>query len=377
MPNGAAQPLKEIFDRPLVEALAARVAAVYPGFAAEAMVAAVLTDFAGLALMARVGRIAEGLQTFLPPHFPAAVVILLAALGEDDGSGGVEGHAGFRYLPLLHFVGRYGLAHPQLALDALAEMTRYFSAEFAIRPYILHHPELTLPRLQQWAEDADWRLRRLASEGSRPRLPWGVRLQPFIDNPEVCLAIIEPLFAESHPVVRRSVANHLNDVAKDHPKRVLTTARRWLAQGDANSRWMVRHALRTLIKQGDGDALALLGFSGSQPPEVVAFSLGPAEVKLGEAVTFTATLRCRQPARLCIDYRIHHQRHNGTLSPKVFKLSTRQVVADTLVQLEKHHTLRLITTRRYYPGEHRLELLVNGTILCGGSFVLVMPCERQ
>ncbi|MBF0110658.1 MAG: DNA alkylation repair protein [Magnetococcales bacterium] len=365
--------LKEIYHRPLVEELAARVAANHPGFDVETFVAEVVADFPSLELMARSRRIAEGLRAYLPATFPDAVAILLASMGEDDGSGGVEGYDGFRHLPFLNFVGRYGLNHPDLALDALERMTRHFSAEFDIRPYILNHPKLTLPRLHTWARHEDWRLRRLASEGSRPRLPWGLRLKPFIDDPTPCLEILEPLHADHHPVVRRSVANHLNDVSRDHPDLAVATAQRWLNHGDAGTLWIVNHGLRTLVKQGHAGALALLGFSGSLTPEVVAFTLMPPRVMLGETATFTTTLRCREAATLSIDYIVHHQRQNGSLSPKVFKLARRRVLADEVIHLEKSHPLRPITTRRYYPGLHRLDLLVNGRVVCGGTFELAMP----
>lgn len=373
MTQSVSKSLKEIYHRPLVEELASRVAANHIGFAADTFVAEVVSDFPSLELMARSRHIAEGLHAYLPEPFPDAVAILLASMGEDDGSGGVEGYDGFRHLPFLNFVGTYGLDHPDLALDALERMTLHFSAEFDIRPYILNHPQRTLPRLHAWARHEDWRLRRLASEGSRPRLPWGLRLKPFIDDPTACLEILEPLHADPHPVVRRSVANHLNDVAKDHPTRVVATARRWMAQGDEGTRWIVGHALRTLVKQGDPEALALLGFSRGEPPDAVTFTLTPSRVMLGNAVNFTATLRCRETATLSIDYVVHHPRRNGSLSPKVFKLARRRVVANEEFRLEKSHPMRLITTRRYYPGLHRIELLVNGKAVCGGTFELVIP----
>ncbi|MEO5366372.1 MAG: DNA alkylation repair protein [Magnetococcus sp. WYHC-3] len=365
--------LKEIYHRPLVETLAGEVAANHPGFDAQTFVAEVVADFPRLELMARSRRIAEGLRAHLPEAFPDAVAILLNSMGEDDGSGGVEGYGGFRHLPFLNFVGTYGMEHPDIALDALERMTRYFSAEFDVRPYILNHPQRTLPRLHAWARHEDWRLRRLASEGSRPRLPWGLRLKPCIDDPTPCLGILEHLHADPHPVVRRSVANHLNDVAKDHPARVVTTARRWLEHGNENTHWIVGHGLRTLIKKGHPEALTLMGFSGAQPPDVIAFTITPRQVTLGNIVTFSATLHCRESATLCIDYAVHHRRQNGTLSPKVFKLARRRVGTDEEILLEKKHPMRLVTTRRYYPGLHRIDLLVNGTVVCTGTFELLMP----
>ncbi|MBF0272648.1 MAG: DNA alkylation repair protein [Magnetococcales bacterium] len=368
--------MKSIFDAALATVMAERVAAHHPDFDAARFVAAVVADLPGLELKARVQRLADGLREHLPADFPAALAILLASMGADDGTGGIEGEGydGFRHWPFLDFVGRYGLDHPVLALDALERMTLYFSAEFAIRPYILNHPELTLQRMGQWTRHPDWRVRRLASEGSRPRLPWGMRLSPFIADPSLGLAIIEPLCVDPHPVVRRSVANHLNDVAKDHPVRAVETARRWQANGDAGTRWIVGHGLRTLIKQGDPGALALMGFAaGGQPPTVTLFRLERERIVLGESLDFRVDLSCLEAGRLSIDYVVHHQRQRGTLSPKVFKWVCREVASGQILHLEKRHPIRPITTRRYYPGSHRVEVVVNGVVVCGAGFELVMP----
>lgn len=367
--------LKDIFHNDLVKEVADRVSSRYPGFATDAFVQEIVADLPGLEFMARARRIAKGLHSYLLLPFPDAVAILLESLGEDDGSGGVEGYDSFRYLPFLNFVGMYGLDHPDVALDALAYMTRYFSAEFDIRPFLLHHPQWALSRMKQWSQHPDWRLRRLASEGSRPRLPWGVRLKPFLKDPTLCLEIIDPLYTDPHPVVRRSVANHINDVAKDHPAVAVAVARRWSENGNDATRWIVRHALRTLVKKGDAEALALLGFSGTQPPEAVAFSIMPLQVVLGGSVTFVATLRVLEAANLSIDYAVHYQRQNGSTSPKIFKLCRRHVLTNETIRIEKCHPLRPISTRRHYSGPHRIELLVNGRAICSGTFELTIPAS--
>ncbi|MBF0311212.1 MAG: DNA alkylation repair protein, partial [Magnetococcales bacterium] len=323
-----------------------------------------------LELMQRVQLISGSLRQLLPADYPEALAILLAAMGDDDGSGGVEGYDGFRHLPFLHFVERHGLEHAQLSLDALQHMTRYFSAEFAIRPYLVRYPDMTLARVRSWARDADWRLRRLASEGCRPRLPWGIRLPAFIRDPGPCLEILELLRADPHPVVRRSVANHLNDIAKDHPDRVVATAVRWAEGAGAETLALLRHGLRTLIKQGHAEALRLLGFSGGEGLQVVSFQLQPAEVPWGGTLNVAAQLHCTEAAHLSIDYGIHHLRQNGSHSVKVFKGIRERVAAGETVWFRTSHSFRAISTRRYYPGRHRLEVLINGRVVCGEDFVL-------
>lgn len=371
--------LKSIFDRALVADLAERIAAVRPQFAKERFVRDVMADLPALELKARARRITDGLRAHLPPAYGEALEVLLASLGPDDGrSGGVEGFYGFRFMPVLGFVGAYGLDDPERSLAALHRMTRYFSAEFDIRPFILRHPEMTMARLHEWAEDTDWRVRRLTSEGTRPRLPWGLRLQPFVADPSPVLALLERLRAEPHDIVQRSVANNLNDIAKDHPAIVTATAQRWLAAGAKESAQIVRHGLRTLVKKGDPVALALLGFRGGGAVDLNAFTLSPRRLALGGSVTFSFELvsRERKPVTLSVDYAVHHRRADGTLSPKVFKLARVALAPGETRRIERRHAIKPITTRRYHPGRHRLEILVNGRALGGGDFQLTSGGKR-
>ncbi|MBF0211972.1 MAG: DNA alkylation repair protein [Magnetococcales bacterium] len=362
--------MKAFYQPSVVAEMAARLAANHPALPVDRLVAEVVADFPALELLGRARRIAQGLRDHLPPSFPDALEILLASMGPEDAQGGMDGMSGFRHLPFLNFVGLYGLEHPDLALDALERMTCHFSAEFDIRPFILTHPDITIPRLRQWAHHPDWRVRRVASEGSRPRLPWGVRLKPFVLDPTAGLEIIEPLRGDPHPVVRRSVANHLNDVAKDHPERVVACLGRWLQEPNPHARWIAGHALRTLIKQGHPQALALMGFGGLQAPRCLSFRVEPERIVLGEDVTLAVELRCLEDAKLSIDYALYHRRLKGSLARKVFKWTVREVRAGQVLRLEKRHPMRRITTRKYYPGMHRLELLVNGVAVGEGGFEL-------
>lgn len=375
----AAKDLKSIFDHAVVADLARRVAQAWPRFPKERFIREVTEDLPALELKARAQRITDGLHAHLPPAYGDALEVLLASLGPDDGGGGVEGFYGFRFMPFLGFVGSYGLEEPERSLAALRKMTKYFSAEFDIRPFILRHPDMTMARLHEWAEDADWRVRRLASEGTRPRLPWALRLQPFIADPSPVLAILERLRAEAHEVVQRSVANNLNDIAKDHPTVVVATAQRWLASGAEESAQIVRHGLRTLVKTGDPKALALLGFRGGASVDLRRFKLTPRRLTLGGSLSFSFELvsRERKPVTLSVDYVVHHRRANGSLSAKVFKLTRATLAPGEAKTFERRHRIVPITTRRYYPGRHRLEIQVNGKRLGGAEFTLSLNGKRN
>jgi len=358
--------LKDMFDRAAVAFLARNLAAVRPSFPAARFVDEVAADLPGLELKARSARIADGIRACLPGDFPAALGAVLDSLGAEEPGG----MGSFRYMPLVNFVGRHGLDHPNESLAALPVLTRRFSAEFDIRPFLLRHRDLAMAHVERWAKDADWRVRRLASEGIRPRLPWAMRLPEFVVDPAPVLAIVERLCADPHDIVRRSVANNLNDIAKDNPGAALAAAKAWWKNPDA--RGTVRHGLRSLVKAGDASALALLGFKGGADLSLSAFALAPKSIGLGGAVTFKTQLtnRARTAVKLSIDYAVHHRKANGGSTAKVFKLAVRTLAPGESCAIEKRHAIRPIATRRYYTGAHAVVLLVNGREMARAKFVL-------
>ncbi|MFD2263636.1 hypothetical protein ACFSM5_12115 [Lacibacterium aquatile] len=355
--------LRAMYNREVVEGLAAMVAAVHPAFPSARFVEEVVADLPPLKLMERAQRMAEGFQAHLPQDYPTALAILVKSLPAEAMQEG-----SFRYLPYLNFVSRYGLDHPEQSLEAIAVMTRYFTAEFDVRPFIVKHPDLTWACIHRWSKDADWRVRRLSTEGIRPRLPWGTRLQDLVKNPAPVRPIIDLLHSDPHDSVRRSCANSLNDIAKDHPDLAVEIAGGW------TTKWEVRHALRTLVKKGHPGALALLGFGGGDALDLSGLTLAPPTVVFGTGLEFSFTLASREAAAvdLSIDYAIHHRKANGQLAPKVFKLTSKRLEPGQSITVSKRHAIRPITTRVYYPGLHKLEILVNGRSLGSHEFILEM-----
>ncbi|MCR9245566.1 MAG: DNA alkylation repair protein [bacterium] len=312
-----------------------------------------------LELKARVRHIAAALHEHLPADFGTAVAQLVDGLPSALPS--AEGVAsGFWLWPLCQYVEEFGLDEPELALDAMHALTQRFSCEFAIRPYIESHSERTFARLHRWVEDPSLHVRRLVSEGTRPLLPWGRRLTALQKDPAPVIPLLDRLRDDPEEYVRRSVANHLNDISKGHPELVVDLAKAWLRDGQQTRERLVRHALRTLVKQGYVPALRALGIAA--PRLEADLKLTPRRATIGGAIELKITLRSKagKRQRLVIDYAVHHRRQNGTLSPKVFKWSTRELGKGEEFTLTKRHSLRPVTTRRYYPGKHAVELLVNG-----------------
>ena len=261
------------------------------------------------------------------------------------------------------------------ALALLAELTGRLTSEFSLRPLLRHDPHRALKRIMPWTRSRDQDVRRLASEGTRPFLPWATRVPALQDDPRSTLPILNALYRDESEYVRRSVANHLNDLSRNHPDLVVETAAAWLAVPDDNTRRLVRHALRSLVKKGDPGALALMGFAPAPALDITGPVLAEDSVPYGGTLHFTATLTNTgaEPVQLAIDYVIHHLRANGQHSTKTFKLATKLLEPSQSVEFSRTHSFREITTRRYYPGEHAVELQVNGARHGRAVFALRAP----
>ncbi len=360
------------FNERGIRELAANLKADWPEFPETSFLDAILPRLPPLGLNERNALVREALHAHLPAGFQQAAAILLRALGPERPCEGPGSYPGFHLMAVCAYVAKYGIADPDAALPALREMTKRFSAEFAIRPFLDRHEDRALDELRRWAADPDPRVRRLASEGSRPRLPWGMRLRRFIRDPGPVLELLEGLKEDPEPFVRRSVANNLNDIAKDHPNRVVATLKRWRTIPNPGTQWIVKHALRTLLKQGHPAALGLLGYSGEVRVAIGSLSLRPVRIAIGNTLLIRFTLRstARKSQRVMIDYVVHHVKANGRTTPKVFKLTTRVLGPAESCAIAKRHSFKPIGIRPYYPGRHAVEIQVNGRRLAKKTFTL-------
>ena len=354
--------VRDVFNEKVVNQLANNLAGVWHEFDANGFSQSVNSRLASLIFRQRAALIRDSLWEYLPKDYPRALEIILKALPPEIIDDDLMGYDGFIVMPQNDFVAKYGLDHYDLSMRALYEMTKRFSAEGAIRSFILHYPERTLAILAEWAEDANPHVRRLVSEGTRPRLPWTMQLKPFIMDPRPVLALLEKLNSDPVLMVRRSVANNLNDIARDNPDQVVETLHRWSRIDNEGTQWLIRHAARTMVKQGHKDILAILGYDSKAEVAISKLQLDKPVVRIGEDVSFSLEIKSKskQAQNLVIDYIIHHVKANGRLTPKVFKLTRKTLKAGESLPVAKRHSFRLISTRRYYPGRHALEIQVNG-----------------
>lgn len=374
------EPFKNIFNSKMIRGMAAHFKTHWPEFDDKKFVRAATKNLQALELKARSQQITQAMIQCLPDSFQRAGDIMLASLYPVDGSDiadlGVEkeGIGGWAMMPMTHFVALQGQNDFNRSMALLKEMTQRFSAEFDIRFFLIAAQDKTMKVLHQWAADKNYHVRRLASEGSRPRLPWAMRLPSFVSDPAPVIELLEKLKDDPEEYVRRSVANNLNDIAKDHPDVVADIAACWLKGANINRQRLVRHACRSLLKSGHKKTLKVLGFG---PPKIheVALQILTPKVVFGDVLQFEFCLasNAKQPQSLMVDYVLHHQKANGSTSPKVFKWKSTVLKAGKVLSGTKKHAMKKISTRVYYPGVHKIEIMVNGVSVAIADFQLLMP----
>ncbi|MGB3176947.1 MAG: DNA alkylation repair protein [Albidovulum sp.] len=346
------------------------------GFDAQGFVDHVVPAMEPLELKARAQLIADTLHAALPHSAAARAKTLHAVLHPDpldhaNKPSDHEGLCGWAVLPLTLLVGQHGVGDFDRSMGLLRDMTMRFSSEFGIRYFLLADQGKALTILGTWLNDPNRHVRRLISEGTRPRLPWAMQLPALMTDPTPVLPLLERLRDDPELYVRRSVANHMNDISKDHPTRVTTLAADWIKDADKDRMALLRHACRSLIKQGDAATLAAFGHNPPllAPAEV---SLSADRIQMGGAVDITMPLQSTAsvPQLLTIDYVVHFRKANGRRVPKVFKGTTLTLAPHTTGLFRRSHPFRHVTTRKHYPGRHAVSLRINGQDTKLAEFIL-------
>ena len=371
-----AEPFKNLINPEAARSARKHLSRAWPAFDGKRFEQLAIAGLDALELKARARQLCAALEATLPKDFAHAADVIEASLApmqddDDPPRATTEGLSGWIVWPLAEYVARRGPDHPQRALAALRALTQRFTAEWSIRPFIEAHPELAFHTLMQWTRDPSPHVRRLASEGSRPRLPWGAQLKGLIADPSPTLPLLLALQDDTSAYVRRSVANHLNDIAKDHPALLADWIERQLVGASPERRSLLKHASRTLIKKGDLRVLKAWGL-GQRFTGHVELKLAPHTLAVGDTLTITATLQSTSPRtqKLAIDYTVHHMKASGLTSPKVFKGWVIELAPHETRVVSKSHSLRPITTRKYHPGRHAVDIRVNGRPLAERDFML-------
>lgn len=317
----------------------------------------------------RTQLIAKALRETLPEEIPEALEILNAILPEElIGSVGVLSE-NYWLWPLGDFIRDFGSDHPKESLEACYQLTQRFSAEFAIRPLLEKHGGYCFPKLKQWTQHSSEHIRRLVSEGTRPRLPWATRLD--LDREKV-LPLLEALKNDKSKYVQKSVANHLNDLGKEDPDWLVKYLKKWNSKPSQESRWIIKHALRNHIKNGHPKALELLGY-GKAKLQNIKFEITPHTLMIGDhlQIEFQATNGSKKEVPVIIDFAIHYQKASGSLNRKVFKWKQCDISAGETIKLKKKIQFVERSTRKLHLGEHKADVQINGEILAEEEFDLL------
>lgn len=355
--------LKDIFDASRFRHIAQETAALHSGFDPKLFLKISLKDLDTLTLMQRMRRMTESLHATLPSNYRKALTVLRQLAPRINHN--------FVTLVLSDYVGLYGHDDFDTSMDALKFFTVFGSSEFAIREFLRRDLLRTLAVMETWSRDDNEAVRRLASEGCRPRLPWSFRLDALIADPSQALQILENLRADPSLYVRKSVANHLNDITKDHPDWMLDRVENWPLE-KPHTAWIVRHALRSLIKKGERRALALIGAGEKAKVRVHDFIVSPQDINLGDSIALSFQLQSQstKAQRLVVDYVLHYIKKSGLTSAKVFKLKELTLAANETVLITRKQSIRDFTTRVHYSGKHEVDIVINGDVITRNFFNL-------
>lgn len=355
--------LKDIlFPREKVQLFADLLLAAYPPFEAEKFIDLVCDEkWPERELKEKMRHTTLCLHQFLPEDFSLAVDILKSIVPKVKG---------FEAIVLPDYVEVYGQEHWDISLPALGELTKCGSSEFAIRPYLNKNLKKAMEYMYQWAEDEDHRVRRFASEGCRPRLPWGAGVPALKKDPSPVIPILEKLKDDPELFVRKSVANNLNDISKDHPELVLNLCEK-LQGKSKNTDWIIKQGCRTLLKQGNKRAMRLFGFATPGKMSVENLKLSSSSPKIGDEITFSFDLKVETSSKqkVRLEYIVHYVKSSGKTSPKVFQIS-ETVLKKGIHRIEKKLSFANLTTRKHYPGGHKIEIVVNGEVKAEAEFNL-------
>lgn len=349
--------LKNRYNYETIHKLALSISAVYHSFQVNDFIYDIMDEtWDELGLKARMRKITINLGRYLPADYEQALGIIDKVI-----AGYPTGFNDFTLMYFPDFVEVYGQdeCHWDLSIAALERYTPSSSSEFAVRPFIITHEKRMMQQMAAWASHNHEHVRRLASEGCRPALPWGQALTSFKKDPSPVLGVLEQLKADPSLYVRKSVANNLNDISKTHPDLIAKLARDWYGK-NKHTDWIIKHGCRTLLKQGNKDVLSIFGFADADCVETYNFALGAAFVSIGEDVTFSFQIETKKVAKIRLEYSIDYVKANGKQNRKIFQISEFTLKENSKKAYTKTHSFADIGTRKHYPGAHSITLIVNG-----------------
>ena len=377
-----AEPFKNMYNEQFFDRFTKDLKLVIDDFDAREFVSRIMDDeWENRELKQRCRHITTVLKEFLPTDYKDAIAKILELLDYvkstypdfsviDDEKFGLT----LEYGAILdNYVEQYGLDDYETSIRVIEKITQFTSCEFAVHPFIIKYPDEMMKQMLLWSKHEHWGVRRLASEGCRPRLPWAMALPNLKENPAPIIPILENLKNDPSRFVRLSVANNLNDIAKDNPETVIDLVKKWRGESKEVD-WIIKHGCRTLLKQGNPEMMELFGFdSVIENISIDNFQIPTPKVKVGDSLEFSFKLLNHndKKVRIRLEYAIYYQKANGTLTKKVHKISEKEYAADSVTQITRRHSFRVVTTRKLHLGLHQIAVIINGNEFEKYSFELV------
>ena len=375
-----AEPFKNMYNEQFFDRFTKDLLLVVNNFDTREFVSKIMDDeWENRELKQRTSHITTILREFLPTDYKEAIAKILELLDYvestqpdfskiDDTKFGLMLEYGWI---LDNYVEQYGLADYETSVKAIEKITQFTSCEFAVRPFIIKYPDKMMKQMLAWSKHEHWGVRRLASEGCRPRLPWTMALPGLKKNPTPIIPILENLKNDPARFVRLSVANNLNDIAKDNPEMVTELAKKWQGESEEVD-WIIKHGCRTLLKQGRSEVMELFGFDSIKNISIEDFQISTPEVKIGNSLVFGFNLlnNNNKKIKIRLEYAIYYQKANGTLTKKVHKISEKEYAENSATQITRKHSFRVVTTRKFHIGLHQVAVIINGNELEKHNFKL-------
>jgi 3-methyladenine DNA glycosylase AlkC len=352
--------LKNLYNKNFLDKFSESLPQIIKEFDKEAFVCDILSeDWEEMELKQRMKHIAAVLKTYLHDDYENNVKSIIQIIDLLRMNEVKEQSIEYMFLP--EFIEMYGLDYFDISMNAIEEITQFTSCEFAIRPFLKKYPEETFSIMYRWSNHRSHLVRRLSSEGCRPRLPWAMGIPDLKINPKPILPILENLKNDPSEFVRRSVANNLNDISKDHPEIVIEMARRWKGY-NKNTDWIVKHGCRTLLKQANKEIFSLFGLESEVNCTIENFQIHSDSINIGDDLEFTFDLinQSNHPLKLRIEYAIHYMKANGKWNRKLFKITENTFESNVTYPFTRKQSFRNMTTRKHYVGNHKIEIVING-----------------
>jgi len=367
------EPFKNIYNKKSITKMSVEIQKHCGEFDDKSFLAFCLKDINSLEMKARVIKISNGLCKFMPHDYKKNIKILLKTL-KNESCKSNDGLEGFILWPYTQYIETYGLDDFKTSMNALYEITKRYTSEFGIRSFFEAYPKESYKIFDIWIKDESEHVRRLVSEGTRPNLPWGKNISHLEKNLDKNIKILNRLKHDPSEYVRKSVANHMNDISRVDKNLMLKTVKEWSKIDDKNLKWIVKHSLRSLLKMGEPKALSILGYNPKAKISLSSFELSKDQIKMGESfdISFKVLNESNKSEKLMIDYTIHYKKANGLLHPKTFKLKNIELKAKETSAIKKKISFKKVTTRKLYPGEHKINIQINGKSFRAKMFNLLV-----